>query len=569
MVLTLQDQSHYNNHEYLYSLLALAFGLVDCHQTLPSSSSSSSSSYGLTISTFGVLYLMINNSLYGIAGDIAIIGCILIWFGIILHIYNMKKNDNNNDNNNNNNNNNNEINKIKTWNIYIIRLIIISIYTYAGIAKTDIDWYSGMTIRTMLNERSKWIGPTSSFFINLFNVKYYKYYDNIIISMAFGGMLLDLLSSFGFLTSKSFLKYPYLISVFVFHLTNHYLFILETFPWVMLSSCAIFYNPIWLDYIGYTLELIIKHIINPFILSLSYLWKLFSYILIMILLIIVVIIPFPCAWNSILANGDLQWGSQCQFFNWRMMTRSVKVVSFYLRIHNPISGNIDVKSIHEMGYDPNNDNGMECIAFYEDRLYDWVQGIKVPTESQKYISPNVYADIFLEVNGPPIQRYIDPNIDINKQYIPKFSFPCKSILDCINWLFKKPNTLVPWVVPRISKYRTIQWINEYIKLEKTEISRITAESSNPDSKPDIIFIADKADSGMYSIVLEEYTFLELLDGNVEVMHLGRLNKGTCMFVRGVLSVKTIINGNDDTSLWMISLINGKNKFGIVSYKDAL
>ena len=74
---------------------------------------------------------------------------------------------------------------------------------------------------------------------------------------------------------------------------------------------------------------------------------------------------------------------------------------------------------------------------------------------------------------------------------------------------------------------------------------------------------------MYSIVLEEYTFLELLDGNVEVMHLGRLNKGTCMFVRGVLSVKTIINGNDDTSLWMISLINGKNKFGIVSYKEAL
>lgn len=551
MVLTLQDQSHYNNHEYLYSLLALAFGLVDCHQNL------SSSLYGLSVSTFGVSYLMIHNSLYGIAGNIAIIGCIVMWIGIILHIYNSKSD-----------HDDNNIHKVKSWNIYMIRMIIISIYTYAGIAKTDIDWYSGMTLRSLLNERSNWIGPTAPFFINLFNFKYHKYYDHIIMVMAYGGMLLDLLSSFGFLTSKSFFKYPYLLSVFAFHLTNHYLFIIETFPWVMLSSCAIFYNPIWLDYIGSILELIIKIVIKPLFFSLSYLWKFLRYMIIMSIVIIVVVIPFPCAWNSILANGDLQWGSQCQFFNWRMMTRSVKVVSFYLRIHHPITGHIDVKSIHEMGYNPNQDNGMECIAIYEDRLYDWVKGIKVPTESQKYISPDIYADIFLEVNGPPIQRYIDPNVNLSKQHIPKFSFPCKSILDCVNWLFKKPNALAPWVVPRISKYRTLQWMNDYVNLEKTEVSRISA--SNPDSRPDVIFIADHAESGTFSMVLEEFTFLQLLDGSVEVMHFGRLNTGTCMFARGVLSLKTIADNTDNTSLWMVSVLNGKNnKFGIVSYKEAL
>ena len=546
LVLTLQDQSHFNNHEYLYSLLALALGLVDCHQTLQTSSN------GLIISTFGVIYLMIQNSLYGIAGSIAIVGCSLIWIGIILHIHNNKR----------------KIILLRKWNASVIRLIIISIYTFAGIAKTDIDWYSGMTVRSLLNERGNWIVPTASYLLNLFDIRYQQFYDQIIVGMAYGGMMLDLLSPLGFLTSNNYIRYTYLMSVLVFHITNHYLFILETFPWVMISSCTIFYGYSWFDSFGNVITKIVNGISYVF-LKFAFFWNVIRLVVLLLLILIVIVIPFPCAWNTILGNGDLQWGSQCQFFNWRMMTRSVKVASFYMRIHNPVNGNVDIKSIHEMGYDANDDNGLECIAFYEDRLWDWVKSIKIPVENQKYISPMIYADIFLEVNGPPIQRYVDPNINLSQQYISKFSVPCTSFNGCISWLFKKPDPLASWVVPRIAKYRTLSWIDRIKNIEKSELSRMISNSNYTISKPEVIFVADTEQSGMLSLVLEEYSLIEILDGAVEITHIGRLTKGNCLFAKGVMSMKTLNFENDNQSLFMVSLPKGKASFGIVSYTEAL
>ena len=546
IVLTLQDQSHYNNHEYLYSLLALAFGLVDCHQNLQLSS------HGFPISTMGVIFLMIQNSLYGIAGSIAIIGCTFVWIGIVLHIYSNKTvNDNRY--------------SVKIWNIHLMRVIIISLYTYAGIAKTDTDWYSGMTVRSLLSERENWIGPTAPFLLHFFNTQYRQYYDQLIMFMAYGGMMIDLLSSFGFLTSNNYIRCVYLVSILAFHFTNHYLFILETFPWVMMSSCAIFYSYKWLNYLGFAIELTVLTI-TYVMAQFSYLWKAIRFLLSITLLVIIVVIPFPCAWNSVLGNGDLQWGSQCQFFNWRMMTRSVKVISLFLRIEHPVTGNTDIKSIHEMGYDGKNDNGMECIAFYEDRLWDWVKTIKIPTENQKYLSPRIYADIFLEVNGPPIQRYIDPTIDISRQSIPQFLFPCESISGCVSWLFKKPNPLVTWVVPRISKYRSVSWIDKFLKLEKSELNRM---NNNDYIKPEVVFIADTSYNGKLTMVLGEYSLVEILDGVVDIMHVGRLTKGSCIHAKGIISIKTVNINNSDSSLWMLSLPSGRASFGLMSYKEGL
>jgi hypothetical protein len=496
---------------------------------------------------------MIQNCVYGIAGSIAIIGCTLIWIGIILHIkYDNKR----------------ETNLIRTWNASVIRLIIISIYTYAGIAKTDIDWYSGMTVRSLLNDRGYWIGPTSTYLLKLFNIRYQQYYDQIIVGMAYGGMALDLLSPVGFMTSNIYIRYVYLTSVLVFHITNHYLFIIETFPWVMISSCIIFYDYSWFDSFGNVIAKIVNRI-SYAILRFAFLWNVIRLIVLLSLILVVVVIPFPCAWNTILGNGDLQWGSQCQFFNWRMMTRSVKVVSFYLRIHNPVNGNIDIKSFHEMGYDVNNDNGLECIAFYEDRLWDWVKSIKIPAENQQYISPMIYADIFLEVNGPPIQRYIDPNINLSQQYISKFSVPCTSFNGCISWLFKKPDPLASWVVPRIAKYRTLSWIERLRNIEKSELSRMITNSNYTISKPEVIFVADTEQSGMLSFILEEYSLIEILDGAIEVSYIGRLTKGSCLFAKGVISMKTLNFENNNSSLLMASLPRGMDSFGIVSYKEAL
>src|SRR5438105_4740185 len=89
--LLLLDQTKYNNHEYLYSTLSLFLYLCDCHDIKEYSLSSclSLNSSWITAASScclvgSLLFLMLNNAVYGIPGTTGLGGVGLMWVSLIL-----------------------------------------------------------------------------------------------------------------------------------------------------------------------------------------------------------------------------------------------------------------------------------------------------------------------------------------------------------------------------------------------------------------------------------------------------------------------------------------------------
>ena len=67
-------------------------------------------------------------------------------------------------------------------------------------------------------------------------------------AIAYGGVVFDLSVGFALLSPWPAVRVAATVAAVAFHVTNHYLFVLETFPWVMISSCVLFHDPVWMDY---------------------------------------------------------------------------------------------------------------------------------------------------------------------------------------------------------------------------------------------------------------------------------------------------------------------------------
>ena len=142
----------------------------------------------MTISTFfliiGLVYLMLLNSIYGIAGNIAVFGILLIWISLILFLSKWC---------------NSTQNKIPRYKVMFLQVFVVIIYFYAGLAKTDIDWLSGATMKQLL---LRWTNVESTVLqvVNS-NQIVQKYYNNIISFMVYAGLTLDLSAMFILLLS--------------------------------------------------------------------------------------------------------------------------------------------------------------------------------------------------------------------------------------------------------------------------------------------------------------------------------------------------------------------------------
>ena len=99
VVLTLQTQHTFNNHEYLYALVALALVIVPGHDVRHSffgkiviealgskeSTTAVGPGYALFMLLSGVTYMMLQNAVYGIAGMVAPLSMgLLVWPSIVL-----------------------------------------------------------------------------------------------------------------------------------------------------------------------------------------------------------------------------------------------------------------------------------------------------------------------------------------------------------------------------------------------------------------------------------------------------------------------------------------------------
>lgn len=128
-----------------------------------------------------------------------------------------------------------EKNQIDSLYIYILRLQVGLIYFFAGLAKINYDW--------LLNAQPMkiWLDARTNIPIigNLLDQSLTAYF------MSWTGMIYDLTIPF-LLINKKTRKIAF-ISVVIFHLSTHFLFQIGIFPWLMIISATVFFEPDWLN----------------------------------------------------------------------------------------------------------------------------------------------------------------------------------------------------------------------------------------------------------------------------------------------------------------------------------
>ncbi len=567
MALTLQTQHTYNNHEYLYALIALALGLVDCHDmrfsfvgkvvmgSLPDINANKSTGnsvpawISLATLSAGCVYMMLQNAVYGIAGRVAAVGmCIFIWPAIVLLLGQPET-----------------ITRslsptAPVWHAALVQTTMASVYMYAGVAKTSTDWLSGATARELMK---LWTGPTAPTSLKDM-VLHGGCGRGLTLVLSWGGAMLDLLAPLGLNFGSLSVKLACAGCLVGFHLCNHYLFVIETFPWVMLSALALQFNAEWMEYSASLVTSSPK-------LDMFYLWypikeahniifkcmEKLRVIAVLILLLLLLLVPLPCALHSIGEDGSLTWGSQCSYWSWRMMTRSTRVLSVGLSLTNDSSASHSGKQQQRWIQESGLRGVWQEAAPYEDRF-------AAVLEQHERATAHKYADVWLEVNGPPFQRYIDPSVDLNG--------PLGGLHAPLSYwqsLLRGPAPLANWVLPRITSVRTDAWRAEFTRLEQK--MTIVAMSVS-DELAEVVFLADLAggpslhltsDLGSTSASMDcsrANTFeIQLLSGQATILNVETavsMKKGACVRFQGDLFLRADGPG---PAVWKVVMTSSKNK----------
>ena len=118
------------------------------------------------------------------------------------------------------------------WCLWVIRAEFWVVYTYAGVAKMNIDWLRAEPLRHWLIKRMYY--PV---------IGYWLQFDPVVYWFSWSGLIYDLIVGTLLIFPQTF--YLGLFSTLFFHLTNKYIFNIGIFPWLMIASTCLFFEPYW------------------------------------------------------------------------------------------------------------------------------------------------------------------------------------------------------------------------------------------------------------------------------------------------------------------------------------
>ena len=599
---------------------------------------------------------MFCNAVYGIADSIAYIGMIPIWLALSLQlgqwniVTNVDQDCSSNELEPSKKKKRKSVFEINRWNYWVFYAFFGIVYFYAGLAKTSLDWLTGYFTRDLLLHNAWNNANASRIFVHSLSSFLGISTDDFIEYFALGGLIFDLTVSVGLCFPFSMVRLFYTTVAVLFHLTNHHLFVIETFPWVMLSSCVLYHDAAWMDNVALLLTNLYNRLIpTGFVVKLKqrlqFVGALAAPTLCVGLLVVHALLPLLCGLHTILDPGNISWSSQCHFFNWRMMSRSANTVQCQFRL---FSGPTDMSityvrsptalfhffqmrnlsnlptlvNLQSLGYDERKCGleGRDCVdgrnflmqtPQYEDRLWAVLRDIRnrvAVAERDMSIVANanltILSDVWLEVNGPPVQRFVSPHIDIsatqNFSFSTNFS-PWESANYVSLWQFlasggrQRPAVGPPvsWHFPRFDMFRSVEWQQRFRKLEVEELEAFSAELNSTCQAEEmdscfisiakkleqfrVLFLADVASSGSSTLILGSPTRIRVLSGAALFHHdqLGLLLPGQEIMIQGSilwsplqrepcidLSDCSSVIEKEDPCLLMIILTEGTKTFSI-------
>ncbi len=290
--------------------------------------------------------------------------------------------------------------KIPSWNIDIIKILLAIVYLYAGLAKLNSDWLlSAMPLKIWLPNNSNLpiIG-------SLLNENWVHY------AFSWTGMVYDLSIVFLLLYKRT--RIFAFVLVVIFHVLTRILFPIGVFPYIMIISTLIFFDA---DFHKKVLNIIAKLFkINfeiyentkQFIENKSSNYRLKITVL-TLFLAFQILFPF----RYFLYKDELFWTEEGFRFSWRVMImEKAGYCQFIVKDSNAkksirINNGIFLTTFQEkqMSYQP------DFILEYAHYLCEFYkkQGLK---------NPEVYVESYIALNGRLSQKYINPKINLANEY---------------------------------------------------------------------------------------------------------------------------------------------------------
>jgi hypothetical protein len=290
--------------------------------------------------------------------------------------------------------------KVPNWTIDAIKLLLGIVYFYAGLAKLNSDWLlKAMPLKIWLP--SKYDLPFIG--VNLMQQEWFHY------AMSWSGMLYDLFIPF-LLLYKRTRMFAFVLVVF-FHMFTRVLFPIGMFPYVMIVGSLIFFDAkVHLKIIS-----IIKSIFSCFKIKFTFTsGTAFTYPrqnlavpIVLLFFVIQLLIPFRYA----LYPGELFWREDAYRFSWRVMLMEKKGYANF-KVVNPekdsffyVDNSDFLSSFQEKQMSTQPDFILEYAHFLGEHF-----------KAQGHQPIEIYVESYVALNGRRSQPYINPEVDLLKQY---------------------------------------------------------------------------------------------------------------------------------------------------------
>ncbi len=295
---------------------------------------------------------------------------------------------------------------VEAWQLWTLKLQMVVVYFYAGVAKLNADWLKGEPMRMWLTDRAQRFPPLTS----MFTASWAPYF------FSYGGLWLDL--SVGFLLLFKPTRVFAILMLGFFHIANHFLFGIGIFPFLALASTVLFIEP---ESAKRILSFGKKKAVaesqtdsaspeslnsdscdaNSTQLNSSSRKKAIVGCL-AVYFALQIFLPL----RHWFYGGNVSWTEEGHNFSWHMKLRDKKGIRPYFTvIENGVAREVDPKSVltrrqlGEMNGDP--DLVLEFAHYLRDESMK--KGVKHPV---------VIASIYSSINGRPYQRLVHESVDL-------------------------------------------------------------------------------------------------------------------------------------------------------------
>ena len=289
--------------------------------------------------------------------------------------------------------------EIPQWTVDAIKLLMVIVYFYAGLAKINSDW--------LLKALPLKIWMPSKYDIPIIGETLLQQ-EWVHYAMSWGGMFYDLSIPFLLLYRKT--RFFGFLMVVFFHIFTAILFPIGMFPYIMIVSALVFFE-------GNTHDKIIKFL-NKMIKPIGSLWSTVTYDSIsqyhckrlkgaQWILCVFFIVQLALPFRYILYPSELFWAEEGYRFSWRvMLVEKIGYTNFKV-VNKTTGASFYVRNGHFL-----TDLQIKQMSFQPDMILEYAHYLGDHFKNQGHRNIGIYAESFVSLNGRSNQQFIDPEVDL-------------------------------------------------------------------------------------------------------------------------------------------------------------